>query len=143
MPPTGSSPEVRDHEGTRKQTHIPSYQQINCVDNIIRCVFAAPSCWSSITWVHLMPKQLIPVTLFTCGPVFLCSRYLESCTGPALKRKSDSHSLATSSSSSSTSEDDKPAGATDTAQTSSDGINIPHTLDNLVIMLQYSLRKKH
>lgn len=63
-----------------------------------------------------------------CGPVFVCSRYLESCTGPALKRKSDSHSLATSSSSSSTSEDDKPAGATDTAQTSSDGINIPHSL---------------
>ncbi|XP_070849392.1 period circadian protein homolog 3 isoform X1 [Chaetodon trifascialis] len=80
--PAASNPEVRDHEGSRKQTHIPSYQQINCVDNIIR--------------------------------------YLESCTGPALKRKSDSHSLATSSSSSSTSEDDKPAGATDTAQASSD-----------------------
>uniref|UniRef100_A0AAQ6A0W1 PAS domain-containing protein n=1 Tax=Amphiprion ocellaris TaxID=80972 RepID=A0AAQ6A0W1_AMPOC len=67
---------------SRKQTHIPSYQQINCVDNIIR--------------------------------------YLESCTGPALKRKSDCHSLATSSSSSSTSEDDKPAGTTDAAQASSD-----------------------
>uniref|UniRef100_A0A8C6M774 Period circadian regulator 3 n=1 Tax=Nothobranchius furzeri TaxID=105023 RepID=A0A8C6M774_NOTFU len=24
------------HEGSRKQTHIPSYQQINCVDNIVR-----------------------------------------------------------------------------------------------------------
>uniref|UniRef100_A0A674NX99 Period circadian clock 3 n=1 Tax=Takifugu rubripes TaxID=31033 RepID=A0A674NX99_TAKRU len=60
---------VRDHDENRKQTHIPSYQQINCVDNIIR--------------------------------------YLESCTGSALKRKSDSHSLVTSSSSSSTSEDDK------------------------------------
>ncbi|KAM9362099.1 LOW QUALITY PROTEIN: period circadian protein homolog 3 [Symphorus nematophorus] len=82
LPPVTSSPEVRDHEENRKQTHIPSYQQINCVDNIIR--------------------------------------YLESCTGPALKRKSDSHSLPTSSSSSSTSEDDKPAGATDTAQASSD-----------------------
>ncbi|XP_067443861.1 period circadian protein homolog 3 isoform X1 [Thunnus thynnus] len=82
QPPTASNPEIRDHEEGRKQTHIPSYQQINCVDNIIR--------------------------------------YLESCTGPALKRKSDSHSLATSSSSSSTSEDDKPAGATDTAQASSD-----------------------
>ncbi|KAI3370261.1 hypothetical protein L3Q82_025039 [Scortum barcoo] len=82
LPPQTSNPEVRDHEEGRKQTHIPSYQQINCVDNIIR--------------------------------------YLESCTGPALKRKSDSHSLGTSSSSSSTSEDDKPAGATDTAQTSSD-----------------------
>ncbi|XP_070759152.1 period circadian protein homolog 3 [Enoplosus armatus] len=81
-PPVASNPEVRDHEEGRKQTHIPSYQQINCVDNIIR--------------------------------------YLESCTGPALKRKSDSHSLDNSSSSSSTSEDDKPAGATDTAQASSD-----------------------
>ncbi|XP_041639368.1 LOW QUALITY PROTEIN: period circadian protein homolog 3 [Cheilinus undulatus] len=79
--PTVTNPEVRDHEEGRKQTHIPSYQQINCVDNIIR--------------------------------------YLESCTGPALKRKSDSH-LGTSSSSSSTSEDDKPAEATDTAQASSD-----------------------
>uniref|UniRef100_A0A665W045 Period circadian protein homolog 3-like n=1 Tax=Echeneis naucrates TaxID=173247 RepID=A0A665W045_ECHNA len=74
------------HEESRKQTHIPSYQQINCVDNIIR--------------------------------------YLESCTGPALKRKSESHSLATSSSSSSTSEDDKPAAATDVAQTSADGIMV-------------------
>lgn len=55
--------------------------------------------------------------------LFVCSRYLDSCTGPALKRKSESHSLATSSSSSSTSEDDKPAGATDTAQANSDGIN--------------------
>ncbi|KAL7407691.1 hypothetical protein ABVT39_012177 [Epinephelus coioides] len=82
MPPVVSNPEVRNHEESRKQTHIPSYQQINCVDNIIR--------------------------------------YLESCTGPALKRKSDSHSLDTSSSSSSTSEDDKPAEATDTAQASSD-----------------------
>ncbi|KAM7422263.1 hypothetical protein PAMA_010369 [Pampus argenteus] len=81
-PPTASNPEVRDHEEGRKQTHIPSYQQINCVDNIIR--------------------------------------YLESCTGPALKRKSESHSLANSSSSSSTSEDDKPAGATDMAQARSD-----------------------
>ncbi|KAF7654315.1 hypothetical protein LDENG_00071530 [Lucifuga dentata] len=82
LPPTASNTEVRDHEEGRKQTHIPSYQQINCVDNIIR--------------------------------------YLESCTGPALKRKSESHSLANSSSSSSTSEDDKAAGAADTAQASSD-----------------------
>nr|XP_020489986.1 period circadian protein homolog 3-like isoform X1 [Labrus bergylta] len=82
LPPTTTNPEVRNHEEERKQTHIPSYQQINCVDNIIR--------------------------------------YLESCTGPALKRKSDSHSLATSSSSSCSSDDDKPAGATDTAQASSD-----------------------
>ncbi|XP_008304447.1 period circadian protein homolog 3 isoform X2 [Stegastes partitus] len=84
LPPVASNPEVRQPEDSRKQTHIPSYQQINCVDNIIR--------------------------------------YLESCTGPALKRKSDSHSLATSSSSSSTSEDDKPAGTTDAAQASSDGV---------------------
>uniref|UniRef100_A0A669CXJ0 Period circadian clock 3 n=1 Tax=Oreochromis niloticus TaxID=8128 RepID=A0A669CXJ0_ORENI len=82
LPPAAPNAEVREHEESRKQTHIPSYQQINCVDNIIR--------------------------------------YLESCTGPALKRKSESHSLVTSSSSSSTSEDDKPAGATDTAQESSD-----------------------
>ncbi|XP_061543683.1 period circadian protein homolog 3 isoform X1 [Phycodurus eques] len=80
--PIASNREVRDPEESRKQTHIPSYQQINCVDNIIR--------------------------------------YLESCTGPALKRKSEIHSLATSSSSSSTSEDDKPARANDTAQTASD-----------------------
>uniref|UniRef100_A0A8D3DXR6 PAS domain-containing protein n=1 Tax=Scophthalmus maximus TaxID=52904 RepID=A0A8D3DXR6_SCOMX len=38
LPPTASNPEVRDHEESRKRTHIPSYQQINCVDNIIRCV---------------------------------------------------------------------------------------------------------
>lgn len=50
-------------------------------------------------------------------------RYLESCTGPALKRKSESHSLATSSSSSSTSEEDKPPETTDAAQASSDGMN--------------------
>ncbi|KAK5872732.1 hypothetical protein PBY51_013406 [Eleginops maclovinus] len=79
LPPAVSSPEVGDHEQSRKQTYIPSYQQINCVDNIIR--------------------------------------YLESCTGPALKRKSDSHSF---SSSSSTSEDNKPAEATDTARARSD-----------------------
>ncbi|KAM4741598.1 period circadian protein homolog 3 isoform 3-T3 [Anableps anableps] len=30
------NPEVRANEESRKQTHIPSYQQINCVDNIIR-----------------------------------------------------------------------------------------------------------
>uniref|UniRef100_H3CP94 Period circadian clock 3 n=1 Tax=Tetraodon nigroviridis TaxID=99883 RepID=H3CP94_TETNG len=82
VPPANSNPEVRDHEDSRKQAPVPSYQQINCVDNIIR--------------------------------------YLESCTGSALKRKSESHSLVTSSSSSSTSEDDKPAGATDAAQASSD-----------------------
>ncbi|KAI1890688.1 hypothetical protein AGOR_G00156220 [Albula goreensis] len=59
----------QSHEESRKQPHIPSYQQINCVDSIIR--------------------------------------YLESCTVPALKRKSESLSIATSSSSSSTSEEDK------------------------------------
>ncbi|XP_016137958.1 period circadian protein homolog 3-like [Sinocyclocheilus grahami] len=56
----------------RKQPHIPSYQQINCVDSIIR--------------------------------------YLESCATSALKRKSESLSVATSSSSS-MSEEDKPAAA--------------------------------
>lgn len=38
LPPAASNAEVREHEASRKQTHIPSYQQINCVDNIIRCV---------------------------------------------------------------------------------------------------------
>lgn len=46
VPPANSNPEVRDHEEKRKQNHIPSYQQINCVDNIIRCVVEAPSCQS-------------------------------------------------------------------------------------------------
>ncbi|XP_034170031.2 period circadian protein homolog 3 [Pangasianodon hypophthalmus] len=55
----------------RKQPHIPSYQQINCVDSIIR--------------------------------------YLESCSGPALKRKSESLSIATSSSSTTSEEDKTPA----------------------------------
>lgn len=65
--------------------------------------------------------------------MLVCCRYLESCTGPALKRKNESHSLATSSSSSSTSEDDKPTGATDTAQTSPDGINT-HMTEFFVII---------
>uniref|UniRef100_A0A8C9UYH4 Period circadian clock 3 n=1 Tax=Scleropages formosus TaxID=113540 RepID=A0A8C9UYH4_SCLFO len=60
---------TQSHEDSRKQPHIPSYQQINCVDSIIR--------------------------------------YLESCTGPALKRKSESLSITTSSSSSE--EDKTPA----------------------------------
>nr|QGW67272.1 period 3 [Rhamdia quelen] len=60
-------------ESRRKQPHVPSYQQINCVDSILR--------------------------------------YLESCSGPALKRKSESLSIATSSSSSSTSDDDKTPAA--------------------------------
>ncbi|XP_028303861.1 period circadian protein homolog 3 isoform X2 [Gouania willdenowi] len=76
IPLTASSPEVREQEESRKQTHIPSYQQINCVDNIIR--------------------------------------YLESCTGSVLKRKSEFRSLG--SSSSSTSEDDKPVGSAHVAQ---------------------------
>uniref|UniRef100_A0A3Q2CHB3 Period circadian clock 3 n=1 Tax=Cyprinodon variegatus TaxID=28743 RepID=A0A3Q2CHB3_CYPVA len=33
---TSSNPKVRGNEESRKQTHSPSYQQINCVDNIIR-----------------------------------------------------------------------------------------------------------
>lgn len=68
---------IRDHlkqslQEARKQPHIPSYQQINCVDSIIR--------------------------------------YLESCATSALKRKSESLSIATSSSSS-MSEEDKPTAA--------------------------------
>lgn len=38
LPSSASNAEVREHKVSRKQTHIPSYQQINCVDNIIRCV---------------------------------------------------------------------------------------------------------
>uniref|UniRef100_A0A8C5GAN4 PAS domain-containing protein n=1 Tax=Gouania willdenowi TaxID=441366 RepID=A0A8C5GAN4_GOUWI len=82
IPLTASSPEVREQEESRKQTHIPSYQQINCVDNIIR--------------------------------------YLESCTGSVLKRKSEFRSLG--SSSSSTSEDDKPVGSAHVAQAAPEGI---------------------
>ncbi|XP_023180397.1 period circadian protein homolog 3 isoform X2 [Xiphophorus maculatus] len=33
---SAAKPEVRGNEESGKQTHIPSYQQINCVDNIIR-----------------------------------------------------------------------------------------------------------
>ncbi|XP_057701649.1 period circadian protein homolog 3 isoform X2 [Corythoichthys intestinalis] len=84
LAPVANNPEQREPEESRKPTHIPSYQQINCVDNIVR--------------------------------------YLESCTGPALKRKSESHCLATSSSSSSTSEDDKPARANDPTQAASDAM---------------------
>lgn len=69
------------------------------------------------------PISITLKILIVCVHVFVRSRYLESCTGSALKRKSESHSLATSSSSSSTTEEDKPAGTTDTAQASSDGIN--------------------
>ncbi|XP_061075147.1 period circadian protein homolog 3 isoform X2 [Conger conger] len=57
-------------EESRKPPHSPSYQQINCVDSIIR--------------------------------------YLESCTVPALKRKSKSLSITTSSSSSVSEEDKAP-----------------------------------
>ncbi|XP_016123775.1 period circadian protein homolog 3 [Sinocyclocheilus grahami] len=76
-PNTSQGLGIRDHlkqslQEARKQPHIPSYQQINCVDSIIR--------------------------------------YLESCATSALKRKSDSLSIATSSSSS-MSEEDKPTAA--------------------------------
>ncbi|XP_036067738.1 period circadian protein homolog 3 isoform X3 [Oryzias melastigma] len=81
QPLSASNPKGRNNGECRKPTHIPSYQQINCVDNIIR--------------------------------------YLEGCTTSVLKRKSESHSLATSSSSSSTSEDDNPLGAADKSQPSS------------------------
>lgn len=76
-PNTSQGLGIRHHlkqslQEARKQPHIPSYQQINCVDSIIR--------------------------------------YLESCATSALKRKSESMSIATSSSSS-MSEEDKPAAA--------------------------------
>ncbi|KAJ8400265.1 hypothetical protein AAFF_G00399590 [Aldrovandia affinis] len=75
LPHPAQNMEVRGHHGqslkeSRKQPHIPSYQQINCVDSIIR--------------------------------------YLESCTVPGLKRKSESRSIATSSSSSTSEEDKTP-----------------------------------
>lgn len=70
----------------------------------------------------------MPLELTCC--CHCCLRYLESCTGPALKRKSNAHSFVTSSSSSSTSEDDKPVGVAETAQTSSDGVNT-HTHTHL------------
>ncbi|KAJ8259489.1 hypothetical protein GJAV_G00169900 [Gymnothorax javanicus] len=76
LPPYAQSAEVRGRQGqtpeeSPKQPHIPSYQQINCVDSIIR--------------------------------------YLESCTVPALKRKSKSLSITPSSSSSASEEDKTPA----------------------------------
>ncbi|XP_076125054.1 period circadian protein homolog 3 [Alosa pseudoharengus] len=94
--PAAQNTGVRGHveqslEESRKQPHIPSYQQINCVDSIIR--------------------------------------YLESCTTPGLKRKSESHSMATSSSSSSSSsEEDKALTAP------SEDVTIPNvgTLDSQV-----------
>ncbi|CAG5982627.1 unnamed protein product [Menidia menidia] len=36
LPPPATNREVREKQESMKQTHIPSYQQINCVDNIIR-----------------------------------------------------------------------------------------------------------
>ncbi|XP_072238571.1 period circadian protein homolog 3 isoform X1 [Leuresthes tenuis] len=36
LPPSATNPEVKVNQESRKQTHIPSYQQINCVDNIFR-----------------------------------------------------------------------------------------------------------
>ncbi|KAF5901053.1 period circadian protein 3-like isoform X1, partial [Clarias magur] len=57
-------------ENAHRKSHVPSYQQINCVDSIIR--------------------------------------YLESCSAPALKRKSESLSIATSSSSTASEEDKTP-----------------------------------
>ncbi|XP_016429280.1 period circadian protein homolog 3-like [Sinocyclocheilus rhinocerous] len=79
----------------RKQPHIPSYQQINCVDSIIR--------------------------------------YLESCATSALKRKSESLSVATSSSSS-MSEEDKPAAAAheDTVNTDEAALEGAGALDSQV-----------
>lgn len=72
---------------------------------------------------------------------FAFCRYLESCTGSGLKRKSGSRSLVTSSSSSA-SEDDKPAGATDRAQASSDGIHLFHGMCWKAIVSNSSCRVK-
>ncbi|XP_026130908.1 period circadian protein homolog 3-like isoform X1 [Carassius auratus] len=82
-------------QDARKQPHIPSYQQINCVDSIIR--------------------------------------YLESCATSALKRKSESLSIATSSSSS-MSEEDKPAAAAhdDTVNTDEAALEAAGALDGQV-----------
>lgn len=89
--------------------------------------------WTTSSGVCLGGSQPDILCFYTpkCSFIFLhCffffivfCRYLESCTGPALKRKSESRSLA--SSSSSTSEDDKPAvAATDTVQANTDGTNM-------------------
>lgn len=43
QPTSASNLETRGNGESRKQTHVPSYQQINCVDNIIRCVETALS----------------------------------------------------------------------------------------------------
>uniref|UniRef100_A0A673MAA0 Period circadian protein homolog 2-like n=1 Tax=Sinocyclocheilus rhinocerous TaxID=307959 RepID=A0A673MAA0_9TELE len=99
-PNTSQGLGIRDHlkqslREARKQPHIPSYQQINCVDSIIR--------------------------------------YLESCATSALKRKSDSLSIATSSSSS-MSEEDKPTAAAheDAVNTDEAALEGAGALDNQV-----------
>lgn len=55
LPPARSTTEVRDLEDNRKQTHIPSYQQINCVDNIIRsaAVSTLLRVYQSLIYCHL------------------------------------------------------------------------------------------
>uniref|UniRef100_A0A671LNX2 PAS domain-containing protein n=1 Tax=Sinocyclocheilus anshuiensis TaxID=1608454 RepID=A0A671LNX2_9TELE len=84
-----SSHELQSLQEARKRPHIPSYQQINCVDSIIR--------------------------------------YLESCVTSALKRKSESLSIATSSSSSMSGED-KP-----TAAAHEDAVNTDGTSSQTVV----------
>uniref|UniRef100_A0A8C2IH90 Period circadian clock 3 n=1 Tax=Cyprinus carpio TaxID=7962 RepID=A0A8C2IH90_CYPCA len=81
----------------RKQSHIPSYQQINCVDSIIR--------------------------------------YLESCATSALKRKSESLSIATSSSSS-MSEEDKPTAAAREDAVNTDGTSSQIYFNRFCILLK-------
>lgn len=90
------------------------------MDNIIRCerIPSSPCFTYFFQLRHLL--QASDCCLFGLFVLFW-SRYLEGCAGQVLKRKSESHSLATSSSSSSTSEEDKPAGASGVVQTSSDG----------------------
>lgn len=58
LPPAGPTPAVRDHEENRKQTHIPSYQQINCVDNIIRSAVGSSTRSVFIPGLNSAPHKL-------------------------------------------------------------------------------------
>lgn len=96
----------------RKQPHVPSYQQINCVDSIIRsdvqCAQGFLLILQALCQVKFTPSKntiLVFLNFFS----FTTCRYLESCSGPALKRKSESLSIATSSSSTTSEEDKTPA----------------------------------
>uniref|UniRef100_A0A673BTH6 PAS domain-containing protein n=1 Tax=Sphaeramia orbicularis TaxID=375764 RepID=A0A673BTH6_9TELE len=65
-PATGMSSETLElfyHEEGRKQTHIPSYQQINCVDNIIRCYCNYLLLFTSIFTCFSQQFPLFPVVV--------------------------------------------------------------------------------